>query len=70
MEEPETACRARRSQLHMTRDHVCDMEIDERKPAITAEYADDTYYFCSQECKNKFVEDPEKYVSRTEASQT
>ena len=54
----------------MIRDHVCDMDVDERKAAATTEYAGDTYYFCSQECKNKFIEDPEKYVSRTEASQT
>ena len=54
----------------MTRDHVCDMDVDERTAATTTEYEGDTYYFCSEECKNKFVDDPEKYVSRTEASQT
>jgi YHS domain-containing protein len=58
------------SHLHMTRDHVCDMDVDERTATATTEYAGDTYYFCSDSCKNKFVADPEKYVSRTEASQT
>jgi Cu+-exporting ATPase len=46
------------------------MDVDERTAAWSAEYADDVYYFCSEECKNKFEADPEKYVSRTEASQT
>lgn len=54
----------------MTRDQVCDMDVDERTAAATADYAGDKYYFCSEECKEKFVADPENYVSRTEASQT
>src|SRR5262245_29006925 len=58
------------SSLHMIRDHVCDMDVDERTAAVTTEYEGDTYYFCSEECKNKFVADPETYVSRTDASQT
>jgi len=54
----------------MTRDHVCDMDVDERTAAATYEYEDDTYYFCSQQCKDKFVTDPERYVSRQESSQS
>lgn len=54
----------------MTRDHVCDMDVDEATAAAKTEYAGDTYYFCSQGCKEKFEADPENYVSRSEASQT
>ena len=54
----------------MTRDHVCDMDVEERTAAATTEYAGDTYYFCSEECKRKFESDPESYVSRTDASQS
>jgi Cu+-exporting ATPase len=54
----------------MIRDHVCDMEVDERTAAASYEYEDDTYYFCSEKCKNKFVDDPESYVSRLESSQS
>ena len=54
----------------MTRDHVCDMVIDERTAAATSQYEGDTYYFCSQRCKEKFDSDPESYVSRTDASQS
>jgi Cu+-exporting ATPase len=46
------------------------MDVDERTAPATTEYEDDTYYFCSEECKRKFEADPERYVSRTEASQT
>jgi YHS domain-containing protein len=46
------------------------MDVDERTAAATSEYEGDTYYFCSQVCKKKFDADPERYVSRTDASQT
>ncbi len=54
----------------MARDPVCDMEVDESEAAETAEYRGDTYYFCSTECKNRFVADPESFVSRSERSQS
>jgi Cu+-exporting ATPase len=56
--------------MSMTRDHVCDMEVDEATAAATTTYKGDTYYFCSVGCKRKFEADPERYVSRTEASQS
>ena len=46
------------------------MDVDERSAAAKTEYAGDTYYFCSVKCKEKFDADPERYVSRTEASQS
>jgi Cu+-exporting ATPase len=46
------------------------MEVDERTAAARSQYEGDTYYFCSEECKRRFDADPERYVSRTEASQT
>lgn len=52
----------------MTRDHVCHMEVDERTAPAKYDYEGDTYYFCSEGCKNKFVGDPESYVSRKESS--
>ena len=52
----------------MTRDHVCHMEVDERTAPAQYDYEGDTYYFCSERCKNKFVGDPESYVSRLESS--
>jgi Cu+-exporting ATPase len=46
------------------------MDVDERTAAASCEYEGDTYYFCSQRCKDKFADDPEMYVSRKESSQT
>jgi YHS domain-containing protein len=54
----------------MKRDQVCGMDVDERTAAAKTEYAGDTYYFCSVACRDKFEADPERYVSRTDASQS
>lgn len=54
----------------MARDPVCDMEVDERDAAASSYYEGDRYYFCSEDCKQRFDADPERYVSRRESSQT
>lgn len=54
----------------MTRDHVCHMDVDEKTAKFKCEYEGDTYSFCSEQCLKKFEADPERYVSRTEASAT
>jgi P-type Cu+ transporter len=54
----------------MARDYVCGMEVDPNTAAASFEYMDDTYYFCSERCRDKFEADPEKYVSRHESSAT
>jgi Cu+-exporting ATPase len=54
----------------MVRDHVCGRMVSKDSAPARTEYMGDTYYFDSEECKRKFEADPEKYVSRTEASQT
>jgi len=48
----------------MAQDLVCGMAVDEKTPVATVQYKDQTYYFCSQHCKEKFKEHPEKYVER------
>ncbi len=54
----------------MKTDPVCKMEVDEKSAAATSHYKGDHFYFCSTECKQKFDADPERYVSRSESSQT
>jgi P-type Cu+ transporter len=54
----------------MPRDPVCQMEVSEKDAAATSQYEDDTYYFCAEDCKEKFDQDPERYVSRTDSSQS
>ena len=44
-------------------DPVCGMDVAEDQAAATSEYQGRTYYFCSEECKVTFDEDPEIYLS-------
>ncbi len=47
----------------MTQDPVCQMEINEQAAEATSTYRGQTYSFCSQECKEQFDQNPEKYTS-------
>jgi YHS domain-containing protein len=44
-------------------DPVCGMEID-KATAKTASYKGQTYYFCSEDDKAKFLKNPEQYASK------
>jgi Cu+-exporting ATPase len=46
----------------MAIDPVCKMEVDEKEAAAQYEYKGKTYYFCAVGCKDKFVQDPERFV--------
>ena len=46
----------------MAIDPVCKMEVDEKRSKFRSEYEGRNYYFCSEECKQEFEEDPEEYV--------
>lgn len=46
----------------MAKDPICDMEVDEKKPAAISNYKGKTYYFCARACKEKFDKAPEKYI--------
>lgn len=45
----------------MTRDLVCKTETSERSRYFS-EYANDTFYFCSAECKRKFDDHPDDFI--------
>ena len=44
-------------------DPVCGMSVDPAATAHHATYQGDEYHFCSARCREKFVADPEKYLS-------
>lgn len=46
------------------KDPVCGMTVDDKTAPAKAEYKGKTYYFCSQQCKDTFQKDPEKYVTQ------
>jgi len=45
----------------MVRDPVCGMLIDPQSAVATREHAGQVFYFCSQECVDKFDADPHYY---------
>lgn len=48
----------------MVKDPVCGMNIDADQAQWKSEYQGKTYYFCSQQCKQQFDQDPARYVSQ------
>jgi Cu+-exporting ATPase len=48
------------------KDLVCEMDVDSERSASTMNYKDETYYFCSQGCKEQFAQNPKKYVRAKE----
>jgi len=50
----------------MTKDPVCEMNVDEQTAAGSSRYEGTTYYFCSTNCKAEFDKDPERFVRKTD----
>ena len=47
----------------MATDPVCGMKIDDKNSQYQTQYGGQTYSFCSQQCKNKFEQNPEEYAA-------
>ena len=45
-------------------DPVCGMVIEPTNAAAQTTYQGTTYYFCSQECKDTFDKNPQKYIDK------
>ncbi len=45
-----------------TKDPVCGMTVDREKSRAASIYRGSTFYFCSNSCRDKFEQSPEKYV--------
>jgi YHS domain-containing protein len=43
-------------------DPVCGMQLDDQQTAITSQYMNRIYYFCSLGCKQHFDNDPQRYA--------
>ena len=46
----------------MARDVVCGMQVDRQNPVARTEYKGKEYVFCSELCRIRFEEDPERYL--------
>jgi len=51
----------------VSRDPVCGMDVDEKKAEASGrkiEYRRMTYYFCTDECREKFDKNPDRYIGK------
>jgi Cu+-exporting ATPase len=48
----------------MAKDPICGMEVKEEEAAATYEYKGKTYYFCAVGCKERFAQDPERFLEK------
>jgi Cu+-exporting ATPase len=48
----------------MFKDPVCGMQVDD-KARLQSNYQGQTYFFCSEDCKRKFDQDPQQYAARS-----
>lgn len=51
-------------QSNMVVDPVCGMRINRADAEATAEYGGRRYYFCVEQCYQKFLNDPDRYATR------
>jgi P-type Cu+ transporter len=47
----------------MTKDPVCEMNVDPEKASFKFDYQNQQYFFCSQTCMESFKQHPNKYLS-------
>ncbi len=50
--------------MAMVKDPVCGMEIDESQAAAQTTYQGQAYFFCSEDCRNTFENDPKEFVGK------
>jgi Cu+-exporting ATPase len=55
----------RRKEEAMVHDPVCQMEVNEQSAEAQSKFQGQTYYFCSQECKDKFDKNPGEYARKS-----
>ena len=53
-----------RAEMHMAIDPVCGMTVDPNAGKPTYAHNGHTYYFCSEGCRTKFANDPERYLDK------
>lgn len=51
------------SEHHQTQDPVCGMDVDPHETRHRATHEGKTWYFCSEKCQEKFVTNPDAYLS-------
>jgi YHS domain-containing protein len=52
------------NKMAMQTDPVCGMQVDDQKATAKSQFQGTNYYFCSDECKRKFDQQPQQYASK------
>jgi YHS domain-containing protein len=50
--------------MAMQTDPVCGMQVDDQRATAKSQFQGQNYYFCSDECKRKFDQQPQQYASK------
>ena len=51
----------------MAKDPVCNIAVKKTKSAKMSDYQGKDYYFCSEECKDKFDQNPQAFSKKKAA---
>ena len=46
----------------MATDPVCGMTVDDSKAEFQTQFAGKKYFFCSEDCRKEFEDQPEEYM--------
>ena len=49
----------------MQKDPVCGMQVDEKNAKANSEHNGQKVYFCSDQCKQKFDQNPQQYTRKS-----
>jgi len=66
MEAKKKCCEHKPNNNHIYKDPVCSMTTDDKTAYLAYEYQGTTYYFCCQHCKDKFIKNPDLYLTSKE----
>ncbi len=48
-------------------DPVCNMDLSALQGKFAYDFEEETYYFCSELCKDKFKAEPKKYAKKAKS---
>jgi YHS domain-containing protein len=51
--------------LSMRKDPVCKMDVSGLNDPETTVYKKNPYFFCSEKCRDRFLNDPDLFISET-----
>jgi Cu+-exporting ATPase len=53
----------------MAFDPVCGMEVNPKSASAKSQHAGVTFYFCAQECRQKFDDNPRQYLDESDLAE-